>query len=105
MNSFDIFSILLTCISSIGNSSILLKISNYNSELKELNVFLACIFAICNIYTIYKHRKKEEGDELSYFNPSNEPESSPNDDIGIYIPQNNESNYLVPSSSFFVDEE
>lgn len=104
MNSFDIFAIILSCISSIGNSSILLKISNYNSELKELNVFLACMFAICNIYTIYKNIKPRE-DDLSYFNPSGEPENSPSDDIGIYIPQNNDSNYLVPSSSFFVDEE
>jgi hypothetical protein len=103
MNTFDIFAIVLSCISSIGNSSILLKSGNYNSELKELNVFLACVFAICNIYTIYKNRKPEP-DELSYFNPSNEPDDNPNDE-SIYIPQTNDLNYLVPSSSFFVDEE
>ncbi len=98
MNKFDILGIILSCISSIGNSAILLKISEYNSELKELNVVMACAFAICNIYTIYNHRKVIESDDLDYFNPSGEPAECPNDDFSSH-------HIIVPSSSFFVDEE
>lgn len=74
--------IILSCISSIGNAVIVLETTSFSPEIKELNVFFACIFAVFNLYEIYKSRQE---DEMSTFDTSNEPTHAPGDNLGSYI--------------------
>lgn len=74
--------VLLSCISSIGNAVIVYKLSGFNSEITELNIFFSCVFAVINIYGVYKETVR---DELSTFDTSNEPVNAPGDNLGRYI--------------------
>ena len=72
--------LLLSCISSIGNSIIVYKLSSFNAEITELNIFFSCVFAAINIYSMYTPR-----DEMETFDTSNEPVNAPGDNLGNYI--------------------
>ena len=72
--------LLLSCISSIGNSIIVYKLSSFNTEITELNIFFSCVFAVINIYSMHTPR-----DEMSTFDTSNEPVNAPGDNLGTYI--------------------
>lgn len=72
--------VLLSCISSIGNSIIVYKLSSFNTEITELNIFFSCVFAVINIYSMYTPR-----DEMATFDTSNEPVNAPGDNLGSYI--------------------
>ena len=72
--------VLLSCISSIGNSIIVYKLSSFNAEITELNIFFSCVFAAINIYSMYTPR-----DEMATFDTSNEPVNAPGDNLGNYI--------------------
>lgn len=72
--------LLLSCISSIGNSIIVYKLSSFNTEITELNIFFSCVFAAINMYSMYTPR-----DEMATFDTSNEPANAPGDNLGSYI--------------------
>ncbi len=87
--------VLLSCISSIGNSIIVYKLSSYNPEIMELNIFFSCVFAVINIYGIYK---ETERDELTTIDTSNEPTDAPGDNLGRYITVDTTSSmFLLPT--------
>ncbi len=87
--------VLLSCISSIGNSIIVYKLSSFNTEITELNIFFSCIFAVINIYCIYKETVT---DELARIDTSNEPANAPGDNLGRYITVDTTSSmFLVPT--------
>lgn len=87
--------VLLSCISSIGNSIIVYKLSSFNTEITELNIFFSCIFAVINIYYIYNETVT---DELSRIDTSNEPTNAPGDNLGRYITVDTTSSmFLVPT--------
>lgn len=73
-------SVLLSCISSIGNSIIVYKLSSFNPEITELNIFFSCVFAAINMYSMYTPI-----DEMATFDTSNEPANAPGDNLGRYI--------------------
>jgi len=91
--------VLLSCISSIGNSIIVYKLSSYNPEIMELNIFFSCIFAVINIYSIYKETVT---DELARIDTSNEPTDAPGDNLGRYITVDTTSSmFLVPDNEIY----
>jgi hypothetical protein len=87
--------IILSCISSIGNAVIVLETTSFSPEIKELNVFFACIFTVFNLYDIYKSRQE---DEHNIIDTSNEPVNAPGDNLGSYITVDTTSSmFYVPT--------
>ncbi len=87
--------IILSCISSIGNAVIVLETTSFSPEIKELNVFFACVFAVFNLYDIYKSRQE---DEHHIIDTSNEPVNAPGDNLGSYITVDTTSSmFYVPT--------
>ncbi len=91
----NMLAVLLSCISSIGNAIIVLETTSFSPEIKELNVFFACVFAVFNMYEIYKEGREDEHNRIDV---SNEPTHAPGDDLGNYITvDTTTSMFLVPT--------